>query len=359
MGYTAQEAIGKLCSEVFHELGADGESICNTKECPFEEIAGTRQPCPPHEVSSIHRNGQQVAINMSSAPLFDDQGEFQGIVRIFRDVSRERALVDGIRRASQAKSVFLANMSHEIRTPMNAILGFSQILLKNPALAVDQRQHLDIIARSGEHLLSLIDDILEMSKIEAGRTPLAPSSFNLRGLLTDLTSMFRLRAESKGLGFAVSVAAGVPAVLLADEKKLRQILINLLGNAIKFTDSGSVRCDVAVRREADGALRLAVEVEDTGPGVPASDAERIFQAFEQTETGVDAGGTGLGLAISREFARLMGGDITLASEVGRGSRFRLDIPVAAGTSDELHARGVAPRAWSGSGPGWALPCAGG
>ncbi|HJX63135.1 MAG TPA: response regulator [Polyangia bacterium] len=335
MGYTAKEAIGKLCSEVFHELGPDGKPVCNTKDCPFEEIERTRQPSPPHEVSSIHRNGQQIAISMSSAPLFDERGEFQGIVRIFRDVSRERALVEGIQRASQAKSVFLANMSHEIRTPMNAILGFSQILLKNPALAIDQRQHLDIISRSGEHLLSLIDDILEMSKIEAGRTPLAPSSFNLRGLLIDLTSMFRLRAESKGLLFTVAVAPSVPAVLLADEKKLRQILINLLGNAIKFTDKGSVRCGVAVRREADSALRLVVEVEDTGPGVPAIDAERIFHAFEQTKTGVDAGGTGLGLAISREFARLMGGDITVESEVGRGSRFLLDVPVAAGMSDEL------------------------
>jgi CheY-like chemotaxis protein len=272
---------------------------------------------------------------MSAAPLFDDKGEFQGIVRIFRDVSRERALMDGIRRASQAKSVFLANMSHEIRTPMNAILGFSQILLKDPALAANHRQHLGTIARSGEHLLSLIDDILEMSKIEAGRTPLAPSTFNLRGLVTDLTSMFRLRAESKGLGFVVTVAPGAPAVLLADEKKLRQILINLLGNAIKFTDRGSVRCGVAVRQQADGVLRLTVDVEDTGPGVPAIDAERIFNAFEQTETGVGAGGTGLGLAISRQFARLMGGDITVQTPVGRGSRFQLDVPVAVGSSGEL------------------------
>ena len=335
MGFTAQEAIGKLCSEVFHELGGDGKPICHTKDCPFEEIKRTRQPYPTREVSSIHRNGQQIAISMSAAPLFDERGEFQGIVRIFRDVSRERALVDGIQRASQAKSVFLANMSHEIRTPMNAILGFSQILLRDPALATNQRQHLGTIARSGEHLLELIDDILEMSKIEASRTPLAPSTFNLRGMLTDVTSMFRLRAESKGLGFTVTVALGVPAVLLADEKKIRQILINLLGNAIKFTDRGSVRCGVAVRREVDGALWLAVDVEDTGPGVPAIDAERIFQAFEQTKTGVDAGGTGLGLAISRQFARLMGGDIALQSEVGRGSHFRLDVPVAVGTSGEL------------------------
>ena len=238
-----------------------------------------------------------------------------------------------LRRASQAKSVFLANMSHEIRTPMNAILGFSQILLKDPALAANHRQHLEIVARSGEHLLELIDDILEMSKIEAGRTPLAPASFNLRGLITDLTNMFQMRAENNGLGFAVSVAPSVPAVVLADEKKLRQILINLLGNAFKFTEKGLIRCGVAVRQEADGGLRLCADVEDTGPGVAAIDAERIFQAFEQAETGAGArGGTGLGLTISRRFARLMGGDITVESEVGRGSRFRLDIPVAVGTS---------------------------
>jgi len=353
-GYTAQEVIGKLCGEVFQELGADGKLIlCHTKDCPFDEIERTRQPYSAREVSCIHRNGRQIALGMSAAPLYDDKGEFQGIVRIFRDVSRERALIEGIRRASQAKSVFLANMSHEIRTPMNAILGFSQILLKDPALAVNQRQHLEVIARSGEHLLELIDDILEMSKIEAGRTPLAPSSFNLRGLVTDLTSMFRLRAESKGLRFAVTVADGVPAVLLADEKKIRQILINLLGNAIKFTNRGSVRCGVAVRREPDGALWLVVDVEDTGPGVPVLDIERIFHSFEQTETGSGAGGTGLGLSISRQFARLMGGDITIESELGRGSRFRLDVPVAVGTSGgitppELRRRVVGIR--SGLGP---------
>jgi PAS domain S-box-containing protein len=332
MGYSAEEAIGKPCSEIFCELDADGKSICRTKACPFDEIERTRQPCSTCEVSSIRKNGQPVALSMSAAPLFDDKNEFQGVVRIFRDFSYERALVDSIKSANRAKSVFLANMSHEIRTPMNAILGFSQIMLKDPALAANHRQHLDVIARSGEHLLSLIDDILDMSKIDAGRAPLAPSTFNLRGMLTDLTSMFRLRAEGKALEFVVTVADSVPAVLLADEKKLRQILINLLGNAIKFTDRGSVRCDVAVRREAGDALWLTIDVEDTGPGVPASEAERIFHAFEQA--GASIGGTGLGLAISREFAHLMGGDITLESEVGRGSRFRLDVPVAVGTAGE-------------------------
>ena len=334
MGYTEAEVIGKPCDEVFRELGADGSPLCHTKDCPYDTVESTEQPYRSREVSCVRHDGQQVAISMSDAPLWDAKGEFQGIVRVFRDCSYERALLDNIQRASRAKSMFLANMSHEIRTPMNAILGFSQILLKDPTLTATHRQHLDIIARSGDHLLSLIDDILDMSRIDAGRARLAPSSFNLRRMLTDLSSMFRLRAESKGLGLAVTVADGVPAVLLADEKRLRQILINLIGNAIKFTNTGSVQCSVAARRETDLTLWLTIDVEDTGAGVPPSETEHIFHPFEQTETGSSAGGTGLGLAISREFARLMGGDITLDSKVGRGSRFRLDTPVAVGTSGE-------------------------
>jgi PAS domain S-box-containing protein len=334
MGYTAEEAIGQPCREIFRELGGDGRPLCDTKDCPFDEIERTRQPSSAREVSSIRHDGQPVALSMSAAPLFDDKGDFQGIVRIFRDFSYERELLDNVQRASRAKSTFLANMSHEIRTPMNAILGFSQIMLKDPDLPAGHRQHLEVIARSGEHLLSLIDDILDMSKIDAGRTPVAPVTFNLRSMLTDLAAMFRPRAENKGLAFAITVADGVPAVLLADEKKSRQILINLLGNAVKFTTRGRVRCGVAARRQPDGVLRLIVDVEDTGPGVASGDAERIFHPFEQTEAGASVGGTGLGLAISREFARQMGGDITMQSEVGRGSRFRLDIPVAVGTSAE-------------------------
>jgi len=358
LGQRAEQVIGKPCDEVFCALRVDGKTLCHTPDCIFDEIARSRQPCPRREVASRRGNGQPVALSLSAAPLFDDQGQFQGIVKIFHDFSHERALLDGIQHASQAKSRFLANMSHEIRTPLNAILGFSQILLKEPALAEPHRQHLDVINKSGEHLLSLIDDILDMSKIDAGRTPLAPTIFNLRGLLTDLTSMFRLRAESKGLGFAVTAASSVPAALFADEKKLRQILVNLIGNAIKFTSRGSVRCGVAVQREADAPPRLVVDVEDTGPGVPASEAEAIFRPFEQTAAGAGAGGTGLGLAISRELARLMGGDITLGSEVGRGSRFRLEVPVAVARSDAATPAASRPRAVVGSGGSGVTPAGG-
>ena len=332
MGYTAEEAIGKLCSEVFHDLCADGKPACQTMACAFDDIERAGQPCPRREVASARRNGEPVALSIRAAPIFDERGRFQGIVHIFHDFSREQELLDGIQRANRTKSMFLANMSHEIRTPLNAILGFSQILLKAPAISEKHRQQLDVINRSGEHLLALIDGILDMAKIDAGRAPLAPTTFTVSGLLSDLTSMFRLRAESKGLDFAVTVADGVPAVLLADEKKLRQILINLVSNAVKFTARGSVKCGVAVRREADGGMRLVVDVEDTGLGVPAGAVEGIFHPFEQTAVGAGAGGTGLGLAISREFARIMGGDILLESEEGRGSRFRLDVPVAVGRS---------------------------
>jgi len=352
LGHRAEEAIGKSCDEIFCTRPAGGDAPCHTRDCVFDEIARTRQPCPRREVSGLRRNGQEVTLSLSAAPLFDDQGEFQGIVKIFHDFSHERALLDGVQHASQAKSRFLANMSHEIRTPLNAILGFTQILGNEPTLAEPHRQSLEVIAKSAEHLMSLINDILDMSKLDAGRTTVVPSSFNLHGLLTDLTSMFRLRAENKGLSFAIRVALGVPSALFADEKKLRQILINLIGNAIKFTSRGGVRCGVALRREADASARLLVDVEDTGPGVPASETETIFRPFEQSTAGARAGGTGLGLAISRELARLMGGDITLASEVGHGSRFRLEVPVAVARTEDLAFK-VAPSAGEGARAGLA------
>jgi CheY-like chemotaxis protein len=231
--------------------------------------------------------------------------------------------------ANRAKSAFLANMSHEIRTPMNAILGFSQLLLADPALTAEQRQRLDAVNRNGEHLLGLLNGILEMSKIEAGRVSLNLGPCDLDVLLRDLQLMFRERAETKQLRFVIERAAGVPARVQADESKLRQVLINLLANAVKFTRRGHVVLRVSGETEAAGVWRLRAEVEDTGPGILPAELERLFGHFEQTQSGRDAGsGTGLGLAISREFARLMGGDITVRSEPGQGSVFRLEVRLA-------------------------------
>ncbi len=223
--------------------------------------------------------------------------------------------------ANRAKSLFLANMSHEIRTPLNAILGFSQLLRHDPAVTLQQAQRLDSISRGGEHLLALINDILEMSKIEAGRIIFNPAPFNLRGLFDDLEMMFRLRTDAKHLSFSVEHLGELPERVEADEGKLRQILVNLLGNAIKFTDKGCVVLRVR-SLPLDNAVRLVVEIVDTGPGIAADEMARLFRPFAQTSSGIKAGGgTGLGLAISREFARIMEGEITVDSQPGRGSTF--------------------------------------
>ncbi len=227
--------------------------------------------------------------------------------------------------ANRAKSVFLANMSHELRTPLNAVIGFSQLMDRDRALPRQHREHLGIILRSGEHLLGLINDVLSLSKIEAGRETLSASSFELPPFLEGLTAMLRVRAEAKDLDLVFFPGATPPRAVLGDESKLRQILINLIGNAVKFTKKGSVMLRADWR---DGSA--VFEVEDTGPGISAADQAKLFQPFVQTETGEKAKeGTGLGLVISRNFARLMGGDVTVASEPGRGSRFtvRVDLPL--------------------------------
>jgi CheY-like chemotaxis protein len=230
--------------------------------------------------------------------------------------------------ANHAKSAFLANMSHEIRTPMNAILGFSQLLLRDSTLTSEQRQNLDTINRSGEHLLALINDILEMSKIEAGRVSLHVTDFDLHALLEDLDRMFRLRTNARHLRFSTECKSAVPRFVKSDEGKLRQILTNLIGNAVKFTERGAVVVRFDALSPSEGAIRLRCEVEDSGPGIAAEDLPKLFREFEQTQTGLHAGGgTGLGLAISRQFVRLLGGELTVESQVGQGTTFGFEIPV--------------------------------
>ena len=237
-------------------------------------------------------------------------------------------------RANRAKSLFLASMSHEIRTPLNAILGFSQLLLRDPAVAPEHREQLTTINRSGEHLLALINDILEMSKIEAGRTHVHLTTFDLGALVGDIAAMFKQRAQSKGLSLVVKLCDELPAAVVSDENKVRQVFINLLGNAVKFTQHGQITWSIGTEQSPEG-WRLVTAVEDTGPGIDHTDLGRLFDKFAQTTLGIRAGGTGLGLAISREFARLLGGDVTVVSEPGRGSCFRFDIPLVMGRLAEL------------------------
>lgn len=233
--------------------------------------------------------------------------------------------------ANQAKSRFLANLSHEIRTPMNAILGYSQLMLRDPDCGVTMRENLGIIQRSGEHLLALLNHVLDMSKIEAGRAEMHPTSFSLRELLDDLASMFRLRAETKALRFEVSLKGESAAFIVTDEGMVRQVLINLLGNAIKFTDAGWVKLDLTLQERDSGQLWLCASIEDSGEGITEEVQKKLFQPFTQGRESLNTlAGTGLGLAISREYARLMGGELTVASSAGRGSTFKFEIPVARG-----------------------------
>ncbi len=242
-------------------------------------------------------------------------------------------------KANKAKSVFLANMSHEIRTPMNAILGFAQILLKDQDLQPKNRNYVEIINRSGEHLLSLINEILEMSKIEAGHVAINPVTFNLPAMINDICSMFSPRLEAKNLTISTDLSPTLNTFIIADANKVKEILINLVGNAIKFTEKGGITIRCAAQRDTTRddpkALTLSIDVEDTGVGILRDDVERLFQAFEQTSSGAQLiGGTGLGLAISQNHARLMGGNITVTSTPGKGSCFHVKLAVLEGEEIE-------------------------
>jgi CheY-like chemotaxis protein/nitrogen-specific signal transduction histidine kinase len=282
-------------------------------------------------------------VSYNATTFHDRDRKLQGVFAAARDVTERKRYEQSLQQANRAKSVFLANMSHEIRTPMNAILGFSQLMLRDPDLNPRQAQYLGTINRSGEHLLALINDILEMSKIEAGRTTLNPTTFDLPALLKDLEMMFRVRTDEKKLAFAVETIGDVPRYIVTDINKLRQVFINVIGNAVKFTERGGVGVRVRADRTGPAGPVLRVEIEDTGPGISPDEQDKLFRHFEQTKTGQQAGtGTGLGLAISREFVRLMGGAITVTSEVGTGSVFVRQLPFKEGAADAVRAKD-APR----------------
>jgi signal transduction histidine kinase/CheY-like chemotaxis protein len=232
--------------------------------------------------------------------------------------------------ANQAKSTFLANMSHELRTPLNAILGFTRLLIRDEGISPQQHEMLDVVNRSGEHLLSLVDDVLSLSRIEAGRSELTPQAFDLLQMLQDVGMVVRPRAGAKGLAFELELDADLPRFVLADAAKVRQVVINLLGNAVRYTQKGWVKLHAHSQPlAADPAtVQLRLEVKDSGPGIPKEKQDEIFESFVQLERAPHVeSGTGLGLAISRSLVTMMNGEISVESEMGQGSSFRVELPV--------------------------------
>ncbi len=243
--------------------------------------------------------------------------------------ARDQALA-----ANKAKSIFLANMSHEIRTPMNAVLGYAQILQRDTQLTKEQRNSLQIIESSGNHLLGLINDILDISKIEAGAMELRQENFYLNELIDAIAAMFRVRCEQKHLEWRVSGNLEDKTLVYADQGKLRQILINLLGNAVKFTEKGEV--SLRVTRQSDDYEMYRIDVIDTGQGIPKADQKNIFEPFQQEKAGFDKGGTGLGLAITKRQVELMGGRLLVESERGQGSCFSVVLHLEMGTGEVVY-----------------------
>ena len=280
-------------------------------------------------------------LNVSFSQVLDVSEKFSGVVGILEDITTQKQVTEELRHAKEAadaanraKSAFIANMSHELRTPMNAVLGYAQLMQRDLSLHGQQRKYLNTISRSGAHLLALINDVLAISRIEAEQITLEPVTVDLQTLIQDMETMFRLKTNAKGLLFEVIEADEFTRYVVADESKLRQVLINLLGNAVKFVEEGGIVMRVAVTAGPQGGMRLVTEIEDTGPGIAPDELDKVFRYFEQTATGIKSqSGSGLGMAISRNYARLMGGDLTVTSREGEGSTFRFEIDVHAGQED--------------------------
>jgi len=329
-GWTAAEVLGRTLSEViipieYREAHVRGiQRFLDTGAAP---VVNKRL-----ELSALHRSGREFPIELTvTSPTRFGEGYFFGA--FLRDISerRERDLQlrtakESAEAATRAKSEFLANMSHELRTPLNGVLGYAQLLQREAGLTARQREALDAITKSGSHLLDVINEILDLSKIEAGHIDTAATTTDLLQLGADLRQLVAESAQRKQLRLRTVVGPDVPRAVCVDGRHVRQVLLNLLGNAIKFTNEGEVR--LGITRSGDD--RLLFEVVDTGIGIEPEGLATIFDAFTQTESGAMAGGSGLGLTISRHLVSMMDGELQVESVPGSGSRFFFSLPLVPG-----------------------------
>ncbi len=366
-GATKEQLIGK---RVFEITVPELARIYHAKDSELIESGGEQR----YESQVKNTQGVVREVIFNKAVFTDSRGAVSGLIGAILDITDRKRAEEALREhrdhleelvkyrttelaeakeraeaSNRAKSEFLANMSHELRTPLNAILGFARLMERDPRVLPSQQENLAIISRSGEHLLALINDVLDMSKIEAGRISLNKRNFDLHRVLAVIEEMIRSRAGAKGLQLIVDRATDVPRYIRTDEQKLRQVLINLLGNAVKFTTQGGITLRVKAKGMEHGANdnqrsevggqgpedkvqrsepRIHFVIEDSGVGISPDDIERIFDPFTRTSGDQALGeGTGLGLAISRRYVRLMGGDIIVESDVGKGSMFKFDIGI--------------------------------
>ena len=345
LGYAEQELINTSVDLLFrHKDGKVGGGT------PFEEELLREGRVSDVEMFFIAKNGEHIPISLSASIMRDREGKIFGIIYVGRNIterkqSEERVAIANLQltranqrltmaieraqemaetaeRASMAKGEFLANMSHEIRTPMNAIIGMTGLLL-DTELDKDQREYSEIVRISAEALLMIINDILDFSRIEAGKLELEKVEFDLRTAIEDVASLFALKAQEKNLAFSCTISPEVPAWVFGDPGRLRQVLINLTGNALKFTEQGAVAISVELQEQIETSVLLKCSVQDTGIGIPEESRGRLFESFSQVDSSSTRKyeGSGLGLAISKQLVEMMEGEIGCLSEAGKGSTF--------------------------------------
>ena len=295
-----------------------------------------------YELTACDRDGRQTVVSYNATTFYDRGRNLQGVFAAARDITERKQVETELKQAravaesaSRTKSDFLASMSHEIRTPMNSIMGIADLLAKTE-LSAEQKKYVAIFQRSGENLLNLINDILDLSKVEASQLELERTGFSLHDHLEKISEMLGPRSEQKGLTLSITVADHVPTELIGDPTRLRQVLLNLLGNAIKFTTSGEVALYVSMPPGSESSPELQFTITDTGIGIPVEKLDGIFERFTQADTSTTRrfGGSGLGLTICRQLVELMGGRIWVESDVGKGSTFAILVPFELWNADD-------------------------